>query len=190
MPVEVGRCDCYPSSPTVRPPPKIYVTNWASVRVEGMAGPGDRRIAITEPSSRHTRGIGSLEAAFPSLELGEDMRLEPGWPNHNARYTEELWTNSREGATLRPGRLLFRWPRYVGMSDDEVGFAAVRNGDTLCCTCGRGKAAKGECHRVLLAFALRSHGWRVVLDGVNLDPHNSTADTPNIGDSAATDRPQ
>jgi hypothetical protein len=45
----------------------------------------------------------------------------------------------------------------------------VSDGDTLCCACSREKASYGECHRVWAAEALVRAGWRVILDGKELE---------------------
>lgn len=45
----------------------------------------------------------------------------------------------------------------------------VSDGDTLCCACSRDDAAAGRCHRVWAAAALVRAGWRVILDGKELD---------------------
>jgi len=45
----------------------------------------------------------------------------------------------------------------------------VCDGDTICCSCSRSKAASGLCHRVWAAELLQLAGWCVVLDGFELE---------------------
>jgi hypothetical protein len=42
----------------------------------------------------------------------------------------------------------------------------VADGDTLCCSCARGKF----CHRRVAAEILVHTGWRVILDGEEVGP--------------------
>jgi len=65
-------------------------------------------------------------------------------------------------AHLAPGELAF--------APAEGGEALrVADGDTLTCSCGRSAARGGRCHRVWAAWALCVAGWRVVLDGHEVD---------------------
>ena len=49
------------------------------------------------------------------------------------------------------------------------GLHQVKDGSTLICACGVEKARDGKCHRVWAGVLLAAHGWRVVLDGAELD---------------------
>lgn len=66
--------------------------------------------------------------------------------------------------SLRPGDLF-------AQANAGRGLIEVKAGDTLICACGREKAAKGQCHRAWAGVLLAAHGWRVFLDGAELDLH-------------------
>jgi hypothetical protein len=90
----------------------------------------------------------------------------------------DLWLSDawmRDVGTCRPGGGLElyatdEWPRgrqWDGETVRHVG--AVGDGDTLCCACSVETGRAWRCHRVVAADLLRLSGWRVVLDGVDLD---------------------
>jgi hypothetical protein len=65
---------------------------------------------------------------------------------------------------IQPGRLWF------APADATLQPALVTDGDTLVCACSRAAAAEGRCHRCWAAAALVEAGWRVVLDGQEVQP--------------------
>lgn len=65
---------------------------------------------------------------------------------------------------LRPGNLL-------AQANAGRGLVEVAAGDTLICSCNRARSAAGQCHRAWAAILLAAHGWRVFLDGAELDLH-------------------
>jgi hypothetical protein len=74
----------------------------------------------------------------------------------------ELYVQQLDKAGLRPDEL------YGVTTEGDL--VLLEDGDTLCCSCARAKAAKGECHRVWAAELLVKAGWRVILDGEELSP--------------------
>lgn len=77
-----------------------------------------------------------------------------------------------DGSTYAPSRA--RHPdlgpgNLFAQANAGRGLHTVIAGDTLVCSCGLEKAREGKCHRVWAGILLAAHGWRVFLDGAELD---------------------
>lgn len=142
-----------------RPPvarPSIYLTNWSST---GMHGRG-RLLTIMAAPRSWEHGVGCVPTLTPELA---DLRALQHGELTLASYRERLERKiSGDIVGLKPGNLDAYLPHLSGAR------SSVQDGDTLCCSCSREAASKGECHRVWAAHALVKAGWRVVLDGVDL----------------------
>ena len=80
-----------------------------------------------------------------------------------------------DGSTYAPSRALHPdlKPRdLLAQANAGRGLHEVKDGDTLICSCGAEKAREGKCHRIWAGVLLAAHGWRVVLDGAELDLHH------------------
>lgn len=100
--------------------------------------------------------IGVVSALVPDKkDLWPALAGEIQMSTYQKRYERKL---SKKGEALAPGTLRF-------LRRKRSGDSLVETGDTLCCTCARAVAARGECHRVWAAPFLVAQGWLVVLDG-------------------------
>jgi hypothetical protein len=140
----------------------IYLSNWSSHKTPGHHGPG-RKLTIMARPRQWEHGDGRVEALTPRIgDLDAVMR---GWitpDEYRARYV----TNCPPLPALAPGRLSTQANLVAGQPIG--GGPLVEDGDTLCCSCSRAAAARGECHRVWAAGLLAEAGWRVILDGKEL----------------------
>jgi len=142
--------------------PTLYLSNWSSRATPGHHGPG-RKLSIMSMPRHWEHGDGRVWDLVPLSEYVRRAKADPSWmPEYRARYVEGLMPGF-----LRPGQLGAELVMHDGPA---LGFrdVDVADGDTLCCACSRAAAARGECHRVWAAAALKAAGWRVVLDGVVL----------------------
>lgn len=171
------------------PKPVIYLTSVAAVvaakagtarpDVASCVGPGlphgimrwpnrarmpawtfDRRaLALTPPKAylARVRETGNLDGYLRALR---ELWLDEAWLGDVGPIGPgglELYATDDPGR----GRL------WDGETVRHVGYAG--DGDTLCCACGIEAARAGRCHRVLAAELLHLAGWRVVLDGIELN---------------------
>jgi len=130
--------------------PTIHITN-ATSRKPPHRGPSGTVWSIMAAPRAHygELGSGQVSALVPDLDMVQ--RAKAGTmptEDYRAAYVAGL-----DVAGLAHGALLGTYAR------------PIEDGDTLVCACSRAKAAKGECHRVWAAEALREAGWSVVLDG-------------------------
>lgn len=133
--------------------PTIYLSNWASLRTPGHHGPG-RILSIMVKTPHWATPDGKVEVVVPNpkdLWAARDGSLS--FSQYRERYTAQV---SAYAAYLVPGEFVFQ---------KSLNSYAVKDGDTLCCSCSREKAADGKCHRTWLTPLLGEAGWRVVLDG-------------------------
>lgn len=140
--------------------PTIYLSNWSSHRTPGHHGPG-RKLTIMISPRHWEEGEGSvpwLTPSFDDLRAVRCARISP--QEYRRRFEAALAVHASRG-NLAPGELAVAAP--------ESGYGVVEDGDTLCCACSRDEAAAGRCHRAWAAPALVAAGWRVVLDGQELE---------------------
>lgn len=136
--------------------PTLIVTNWSSWKK--LHGSGRKWSIMARP--RHwERGDGQIWWLTPWASWVRDARNG----TRSLQAYRALYDDFLKVDTLEPGGLL----GVLGGLDE--GGIVVADGDTLCCACSRDKAAAGECHRVWAAEALVAAGWRVVLDGRELE---------------------
>lgn len=132
--------------------PTIHVTNWSSRKLHG---PGRKFTIMANP--RHwERGEGFVGALAPLpgwLEAIQGGRI-------SLKRYRYLCVDKFEQEPIVPGDLM------VMTDTDRV---PVEDGDTLCCACSKAAAARGECHRVWAAELLANAGWRVILDGQEIE---------------------
>lgn len=152
--------------------PTIYLTNAGSVvqvrrgratdATKACVGPRSQITIMAKPRAQYGEmGIGRVAALTPPVELLEEAKA--GWIDVDEYRTAFLGPLFAAGtADLEPGRLVYE-PWEGGPP------TRVEPGDTLTCACGRKAAARGACHRVWAAAMLVTAGWRVVLDGRELD---------------------
>lgn len=152
--------------------PTVYLTNAGSVvqvrrgratdATRACVGPRSQITIMAKPRSQYGEtGIGRVEVLAPPVEMLEEAKA--GWidlDEYRVAYTGPLLAAGT--AQLEPGRLVYR--PWEGGPETRV-----EDGDTLTCSCGRAAAARGACHRVWAAAMLAIAGWRVVLDGCELD---------------------
>lgn len=118
------------------------------------------------------RGAGTVWTLLPDLESLESVRSgDISIDDYRWRFNRTLIVRQAEAPPLCPSwglhpGALTACVNYLKINESRV---PVREDDTLCCSCARAAAAKGECHRVWAAELLRDAGWRVVLDGVELN---------------------
>lgn len=138
--------------------PTIYLTNPGS---RGCHGPGRLLHAQAFPppfvrrcTSGRVPALTPNPTDFLALDAGQISAEE-----YRRRFVDGLVLPN-----LRPGNL---------GATDGVGPGCthwtVEDGDTVVCTCSVADARAGGCHRAWCAEPLRTAGWRVVLDGVDLD---------------------
>lgn len=142
--------------------PTLYITNWSSKALHGLG----RKLTIMARPRHWERGAGCCALLVPSEE--DLLSVQCGQidiQEYRRRFEEGLTRPMLSGSTsLSPGGL--RAAIYRG----NIGMSDVQSGDTLLCACSRAAAGRGECHRVWAAAALGAAGWRVILDGKELEP--------------------
>ncbi|HYD02593.1 MAG TPA: hypothetical protein VEB22_15305 [Phycisphaerales bacterium] len=132
--------------------PTLHLTNWASRRLHG---PG-RKLTIMRRPRAWEHGDGRVAALIPGLrDLADVQDGTLDLDGYIARCRVHFST-----FPLPPGQL---WTTAGGGTP-------VADGDTLCCACSRANAAQGACHRVVAAELLAAAGWRVLLDGMEVEP--------------------
>jgi len=147
--------------------PTIYLSNWSSHKTLGHHGPG-RKLTIMVNPRRWERGVCCVHTLTPArcwlyaLQNGE-MSVDEYRGLFEAMT--EAWADK-----LRPGYLFSEDPKDNPPMVWVGGYVLVEDGDTLCCACSRDEAAAGRCHRVWAAHALARNGWRVILDGAEVQP--------------------
>ena len=132
--------------------PTLHVTSWASRR---MLGPGRRWTIMARPRTWED-GDGVVRAFVPTVANLDGLRTGRLVFDE---YRQRCLT-AFASRPVGPGAL----EAHAGCS-----CVLVADGDTLCCSCSRALVARGECHRVWAAELLRRGGWRVVLDGRELE---------------------
>jgi hypothetical protein len=135
--------------------PTLYLSNWSSHASPGHHGPG-RKLTIMASPRAWENGEGRVAALTP--EAADVAAAKSGRRSMDAYQEKYSATLAADARFLVPSILVF------GRAGRQV-----EDGDTLCCACSREAAAKGECHRVWAAHALVKAGWRVVLDGLELE---------------------
>lgn len=137
--------------------PTIYLSNWSSHKTPGHHGPGRKWTIMASPRSWE-KGEGFVPHFVPDKHDVASARAGIlGWPEYSARFRRHVSVD--DAHTRSPGNLFAR--RAVRPS-----YSLVTDGDTLCCSCARGK----PCHRRIASEFLHDAGWRVVLDGVAWSP--------------------
>jgi hypothetical protein len=138
--------------------PTIHLTNWSSRKLHG---PG-RKYTIMAAPRRWERGDGRVAALVPNPRmLGDYQEGLVELSTYRAMFERAL-VQDLEAGLLAPGTLRWTGPYPTG--------GPIEDGDTLCCACSRDEAAAGRCHRAWAAPYLARAGWRVILDGAEVDP--------------------
>lgn len=147
--------------------PRVFLTNFASLRSAGHVGLGAKLSIVAWPRKleradgfvRTLRPKTREELAALSLVMRErkDGATDPETVARLRSWIEARWEFALAHGALSPRRLFAE----IGPDHKVV---AVDDGDTLLCSCARGAA----CHRVWAAPFLVRAGWRVVLDGVEV----------------------
>jgi hypothetical protein len=131
--------------------PILHVTNWASRKLHR----GTVYTIMSAPRSWEW-GAGRIVALCPRLDDLRDL--------HEGRLAGDTYRTRFEHGlmldlgALVPGKLTANTGRPPHPLDTPT---PIRDGDTLCCACARGK----PCHRRWAAPWLHEAGWDVVLDG-------------------------
>jgi hypothetical protein len=136
--------------------PTLHLTNWSSRKLQG---PG-RKLSIMAMPRPWEHGDGRVPCLTPDsvdLRLVRDGHI--GIDEYRRRFEAKV---AESEDRLKPG--------ILGATTRFSGAFAVRDGDTLCCACSRDDATAGRCRRVWAAEALARAGWRVILDGVEVQP--------------------
>lgn len=150
---------------TTDPLPRVFLTNFASLKSGGHAGLGARLSIMAWPRN-FERGDGFVRTLRPrtreelaSLSLLLQERKSGALDDQTvARY--RTWLEARWEVALDRGELAPR--RLFAEVGPDHRVVAVDDGDTLLCSCARGQ----PCHRAWAAPFLVRAGWDVVLDGV------------------------
>lgn len=132
--------------------PTVFITNWSSRKLHG---PG-RKLTIMAKPRAWEHGDGRVPAATPHPQWLDDVRSGA----IDMEFYRTLVVAKLGTFRLAPGELI-----VVNAGEDIL----VQDGDTLCCACSRDEAAAGRCHRVWVANALHRAGWRVLLDGAEVN---------------------
>ena len=138
--------------------PTLFLSNFASARTKGHHGPG-RLFSIMAKTPYWAPSQGRVAVLVPSES---DL-----WPAKRGEISMEVY-QQRFMMSMQARAELLSPSKLIVESKQPLETFEVRDGDTLCCTCSRGAAAKGECHRVWAAEALLGAGWDVILDGKRL----------------------
>lgn len=152
----------------------------ASERSRASVGPGPVYSIMRKPRPEYGEaGAGRVLGLTPPLALLEAARADrsaESWAAYEAALVE-MWTAEDHVARLEPGRLAWAMPaRGSGLEgkmwDGEkwLRLGIVEDGATLVCGCSVAAADAGLCHRVIAARLLAAVGWRVVLDGREVQP--------------------
>ena len=132
--------------------PTLHVTNWSSRKLHG---PG-RLLTIMARPRPWEHGVGRVPSCTPTAGALDRVRAGTMTIDDYRAHVERRVLDHPHG----PGGL-------TAISDGDA--PPVADGDTLCCACSRAEAAAGRCHRVWVAHLLARAGWRVVLDGVEVE---------------------
>lgn len=135
--------------------PTLHITNWASRKLHG---PGRRWTIMARPR-RWERGEGVVADLTPNPHDLADVR--DGRINVQEYRDRFLARAGRRPELLTPDMLV--------ANQNSAPSVCVSDGDTLCCACSRDTAEAGACHRVWAAELLVQAGWRVILDGRELE---------------------
>lgn len=128
--------------------PTIHVTNASTKRLHG---PGKIFNIMAAPRI-FERFSGNVPSLTPNSRDLEAVRVGAITTSEYKRRFDLELASRLHG----PGTLMDKRGREVN------------DGDTLVCACSKDAAARGECHRVWAAAALRRAGWRVILDVAEL----------------------
>jgi len=136
--------------------PTVHLTSWDA---HHLHGPGRRYSIMARPWRDWEFGDGHVRSLSPEPQWLDEIR--EGFLSYRAYE----WQCRQSFIGLHPGYLaaenVIDW--YGNSHEREV-----KDGDTLCCTCGVDAAEAGLCHRIWAAEALAAAGWRVLLDGEEL----------------------
>lgn len=139
----------------------LHLTNWSSRKLHG---PG-RRLTIMCVPRAWEFGDGRVPLLTPRIA---DFRAVSSGAIDVAEYKRRFIigaTATGPGLAMLCGTLEDpAVASYVGRPTEEH----LADGDSLLCACSRAAAAAGCCHRVFCAELLAAHGWRVILDGVEM----------------------
>ena len=148
--------------------PTLHLTNFSCIKLHG---PGLVFTIMARPRSWE-HGVGRVPALVPgglTLTLMDPAltervigRIGPATDAYRAAWMRDLESALQRGV-LAPGAML--WSAEAGQPPTE----AVGDGDTLCCACSRAEATAGRCHRAWAAPFLVRAGWRVLLDGAEVE---------------------
>lgn len=152
-----------------RPRPVLFLTNAASSRaarkgnakkeVGERVGPGDQFTIQRHPELiRGECGRGAVPLLIHDCPLDSVEKSALSREEYRDQYLAAI---KRRGPKYGPGRLRAHLRREI---------VDVQAGDTLTCRCSSKAAAKGLCHRVWAAAILSAAGWKVILDGREIDP--------------------
>ena len=138
--------------------PRLWLSNFASARSEGHHGPG-RVLTIMRRPRAHLGewGEGRVETFAPPAWMLPRVKSGAMDFATYVRCLKDLWSSCYG---MRPGEL-----GYEPLGQPSPPLIEVVSGDTLCCCCARGK----PCHRWVAADFLLRVGWRVTLDGRDVD---------------------
>ena len=127
--------------------PTLHVTNWSGKRWHGIGA----KLGIMASPRAWEQGDGRVPALqVPSSRLVQVKLGRVARADMLKAFETDLGAHR---ADLAPGALR------------RASLDLVQDGDTLCCCCSREDAERVLCHRVAVAHALASSGWRVILDG-------------------------
>ncbi len=160
--------------------PTVHLANFASRRTLACHGPG-LVWSIMRYTPQWAVRFGELEVLAPA---GGDLQAMRAGEMEVAEYRDRFLAGVAQKVMVedKPGGIV-GWSLAPGRLGVYAigGLHAVKDGDTLCCTCSREQASAGRCHRVWTAELLHANGWQVVLDGVDFPAVSSEIRPACIG---------
>jgi len=139
--------------------PVLYLSNWASRLTPGHHGRG-RKLSIMVKTPFWAKPDGRVEVVAPAAkDLWAAREGGITFEQYRESYTKKVEVQLEY---LKPGKLIFQ-------SKQRLDSYEVKDGDTLCCACSKEKARESKCHRSWLAPVLVAAGWRVILDGKEVE---------------------
>lgn len=150
--------------------------------VPGALAPADTRAALNVARVRDQTNFDDQRSAVAREhdvpELDMVGAIEPGRKAAALQTYRDSYFDGParriDGDTVAPCRHQHPdlGPGDLMAAANAGGLYTVRHGDCLICACSVARAIEGQCHRAWAAVLLVANGWRVFLDGNELELSN------------------